>query len=179
MNIKIFKNRFCKASGKQRGFTLVELVVYMALMSLLMVTITDLFVGIVQTKVESESSSAVERDGQLILARLRYDISRATEIDAPSLPGASGSILELKTSGPDYTYILSGSNLLLYDSSTHGLPLNSTETKVTNLSFTKVDNPTVTGTKDTIQVNLTLESLGQVDSRPESRTYQTTFGRRE
>lgn len=162
----------------QGAFTLVEMVIYMAVLSFIIVLITDMFVGIIHTKIESESTSAVEMDSQLILNRLRYDISRATQITTPAAIGSTSPSLAIQTPTGNYQYTLSGESLKLLDST--GLSnLTSTLTRVKSLSFTKIANSSVTGTKDTIQVILTIESVAQSNGRSEVRTFQTTLGRRE
>lgn len=65
------------------GFTLVELIIVMGMTSIFVVVLTDIFVSLTATKIESESTAAVVEDGRFIMSRLAYDIERADAVVAP------------------------------------------------------------------------------------------------
>ena len=159
------------------GVTLVELLLYMSLVSIFIVTLTDIFASILNVRTESEATSAVEVDGRFILARLNYDISRASTIITPSPIGATSPSLSMDIGGVTYTYSLSASNLQLVNNlDTNNI--NGSETIISALSFQRIANASIPGTKDTIRVQLTLDSKTQRPSGPEVRTFTTTIGRR-
>lgn len=152
------------------GFTLVEIILYMALVTIFTLTLTDIFVAILDVKTESEATSAVEQDGRFILARLAYDINRATTITNPLNLGDSTSSLTITVSVDTYDYSLNNGNLQINSNN-----LNSSETSISNLQFTKMGN---IGGKETISVQFTITSKTQRPSGPETRNFNTTIGRR-
>lgn len=157
---------------KQRGFTLVEMLIYMGLMAGFLLVLTDVLVAILDVKAESAATSSVEQDGRYIISRLSYDIARANSITTPSSVGSSGGVLTLKIGGDTYTYSLSGTNFQLVNSlGTNNL--NSSESQVSNLSFTKLDP----GARATIHITYTLTSSTTRVAGPETRTFTTTIGR--
>lgn len=157
-----------------RGFTLVEFLLYMALLSIFLLTLTDLFTAILNVRLESEATSTVEQDGRFILARLAYDIPQASSITTPLSLGSTASTLQMTISATTYTYALSGSDLnLTIGASTN--KLNGSETSISGLSFKKLGNA---GGKETISIQFTLSSKTQRPSGPEIRTFTTTIGRR-
>src|SRR3989344_9090196 len=70
-------------SGLLRGVTLIELLLYMGLLALFLLVLTDIFVAITSVRTETETTSAVEQDGRFIISRLAYDVSRADSISIP------------------------------------------------------------------------------------------------
>ena len=157
-----------------KGFTLVELLIYMGLISILMVMITQLFGSIFDVKVESEASSSVEQDGRFIFSRLIHDIQRSTAITTPLSYGASSSSLVLTIEGVSYTYAVSGGTLqLTNDIGTNSV--NSSQTAVSDMTFQKIGDETA---NETVQISFTISSIAQRTSGSEVRTYQTTVGRR-
>src|SRR3990167_8822134 len=95
----------------KRGFTLIEIIIYMALLSIFLLTLTDIFVSILDVQLESDATSAVEQDGRFLLSRLAYDINRANAITIPGAIGSSSNSLEMTIAADTYTYTLSGSDL--------------------------------------------------------------------
>lgn len=157
-----------------KGFTLVEMLIYMALLGIFLITLTDMFVAILNVKAESESTSAVEQDGRYILARLAYDVEKATAVTTPASLGGNGSTLVLTIDGTTHSYSINADNLQLVDNlGTYNL--NSSESKISSINFHRLGN---SGGKDTIKINFTIDSATQSNKGVESRTFNTTVGRR-
>src|SRR3989344_6053875 len=96
------------------GFTLVEMVIYTGLLSVLLLVLTGIFVSILDVKSASETSSAITQDSRFILARFAHDIARSSSINGPVL-GGEGSTLEMDIDGDTYTYSLINGELRLTD----------------------------------------------------------------
>ncbi len=176
MNMKRFPGRRPrKLGGAQRGFTLVELVMTMGLMSIFLVVITDVVSTTLDVRTESEAISAASEDGRFILGRLDYDLQRASSVSTPAALGGSGATLAIVISGVTNTYALSGGNLQLANL-TGTNNLNSNGTTVSGLTFQRLGN---SGGKDTVRVTFTLTSVARADFGQETRTFNTTLGRRQ
>lgn len=156
------------------GFTLVEIILYMALLGIFLITLTDIFKSIIDIQLENQSTSSVEQDGRYILARLAYDINRASSITTPSAAGESGSTLSFSKGSSVYFYFISANNLRLQTFfPLTSANLNSSETKVSNLSFQRIGNA---GGKDTLRIQFTLESTTERTAGSETRNFTTTIG---
>jgi len=156
------------------GYTLIELLIFMGLISILLVVLTQVFGQTLDVRQESESLSSVEQDGNFLLNRFMYDIARATNINRPSTVGATDTTLDLTISGVNYIYAINSGNLqLTLNSITY--QLNSVNTTFSNLTFKRIGND---DGKDTIQLSYTVTSKIQRTSGPESKSYQTTVGLR-
>ena len=156
------------------GFTLIEIILYMSLLAVFLITLTDIFVSILDVSTESEATSSVEQDGRSILARLNLDITNADSITIPANLGETSSNLELTTAGTTYTYSLYGERLII-SNGTETDSLNSTETTIPNISFQRIGN---VGGKETIRIQFDIQSVAERPSGPETRSFTTTVGRR-
>lgn len=166
--------RFKKPKLKsQKGVTLVELLLYMGLLAILLVIMTNLFVSIVELKLESDSTSAIEQDGRFIMSRIIYDINNADSITTPASPGASGGTLVLVNGSETLTYSLSGSNLQLNSSINGSANLNSSEATISGLSFQRLGP---SGGRNSIKINFTVTSVTQRKQGTESKNYSYTVG---
>ncbi len=145
----------------QKGITIVELLVYVGLLSIFMLVLVDVFVTILNNKLETESISTLNQDTRYIYSRLAYDIANA---DTASIP--SSNSLNLVSNGVSYSYVSDGSgNLLL-----NGSAINGLDTKVDSISFTKIAN--------TVKISFTIRSLVALTSGEQMRTIETTVGLR-
>ena len=151
-----------------RGFTIVELLIYMVIMSTLLTVLGGVLITILDVQTESQSTSVVEADGRFLLARLSYDLHRASSLTTPAAAGQTTTSLGLTIGGQTYTYAVANSILQLTTPSDTS-PLTSPDVAVTNFSVTRLGNP---GGIPTVQINFTI-SHGQ-----ETRNYQTAGGLR-
>lgn len=161
----------------KKAFTIVELLIFMGVFSILIVLLTEIFTSALNLKLETESLSSVEEDGRYILAKLMSDISRAQAVTTPAASGGSGNTLVLTIGGIPYTYSLSAGNLILNDGSSNNL--NGFNTSVT--AFTALHlGPGVSGRayEDSVRINFTVTSRVIKKNGAETNNYQTTIGLR-
>ncbi len=175
---------------RQRGVTLVELLLYMGIFSILLMVLVQLFSTIVNVSLEAQATSAVSQDGRFILNRIIYDVRRAdaTTITSPStsqygVQNPTIKVLQFTTTdGTTYKYWLSGGNLKLDNltaSPNTSDQLNSVGTTVSNLSFVRLKSSATTNPENTISVSFTLTSTTvRQGNRPETGNFQTTVGTR-
>jgi type II secretory pathway pseudopilin PulG len=166
----------------QKGFTLIELVIYMGMFSILIGVMSSLFGSIVEVQLESTSTSSVNQDGRYLLSKLLYDVksvsanASGSAILVPANPGNTTNTLQITLNSINYTYSLNANgNLQVVNGSTHATDvLNSYDTSISGLTFTRVGNG---GSNDTVNVAYTItsrtkESSGQQDTE----SFQTTLG---
>lgn len=159
---------------KTRGFTLVELIIYMGIFSIFLLVLTSMFTSILDSQFETNSITSVEQDGRFILRRLTNDIQSSSSINVPSAIGASSNSLQLVINGITNTYTLTNGNLTLTnDKGTNNL--NNYDTTISNLSFTRLGN---TGGKNTVTVSFKSTSKTLKTSGPEIKNFNMTIGTR-
>lgn len=155
-----------------RGFTVVEMLMYMGLLSLLLVVMVDLFASSLDVQLESQATSGVDQDSKFIVLRLSSDIKRATSIIEPSLGATPSGMLKLVIDGITYTYATaSGGLTIASEGATYAL--NSYETTANTATFQRYGN---TGGKNAIKIMLTIKSKTARSSGQEIRNIETTVG---
>jgi hypothetical protein len=158
----------------KNGFTLVELLVFIGLFSILLLVLTQMFVNIMEAQLNSQATSGISQDSRYILNRIMYDIHRADSLNSPSALGASANSLSLRINGNNYIYNQVDDNLILTANSTD-YQLNSFDTIISNLQFQRLgtaSNPAL------IKVMYTIKSDIQKPSGPELKNIETVIGLR-
>lgn len=158
-----------RAIGRQ-GATLVELLVVMGLLAIFLLVIATIFTSTLDIESQSSSYNALTSDGRFIMARLDYDITRASAVTTPTSLGASGSSLVMTVGGNSYSYALSGSNLQLTDN-VGAANLNGSGVNVSALNFQRIGN---SGGKDTVRYSFTLTSTAKPAAGSRSQTFTST-----
>ncbi len=182
MDMKFFQKFFAaKAARKkrQKGFTLIELVLYVGILSILVGIMSTMFGQIVEVQLESEATSTVDQDGRYIMGKMFYDMKSINTNDAiviPASPGSQTSTLQIRVNSINYTYSLDGNGNLRLTNGTTGEVnvLNGVNSYLTGLTFQRIGAGT---NNDTIRVNFTVVSRIQQPSGDESRSFQTTLAR--
>lgn len=161
---------------KQRGFTLIELVLYVGILSILLGVVATIFGQILDVQLSSESTSTVDQDGRYILAKLTHDFQSSSPIVFGSTMelGASSTILNmnLNRESTDTVYSLDSSGNLILTNIYGTNTLNSVYTRISNLSFRRLG---LDDSKDTVQINFTVTSRIPKNNSYESRSFQSTF----
>src|SRR5258708_37339160 len=158
-------NKSLQASARA-GFSIIELLIYMGLLSIFIVVLTSIFISALDIQLNSGATSNVEQEGRFILNRLTYDVHRASSVTTPT-----ANQLTLTIGGAGYTYVVSGSQLQL-TTGTGTNTLNESDTKVSGFSVSKRG-----GAKPAVEILFTIAAT-TTDSQPkhEVRNYQTTIG---
>jgi prepilin-type N-terminal cleavage/methylation domain-containing protein len=172
-----FNYRISKSGAKtgrfRRGFTLIELLMASAILMVLFGVFTTVFSSIIDAQLESTATSGVDQDGRYILARLAYDMQRASDIISPAAPSSTTQPnLTLRINAVDYIYDVDGNDNLLLTNDLGAHILNGYNTSVQNLTFQRIGGG---GISDTVQVKFTITSRVQQANGPESRDFQTTL----
>lgn len=148
---------------KYKGFTLIEMIIYMGILSIMLVTISDVFAIILNSKLEIESTSYLETDARYVLNRLKYDLARAESVSVPGNLGDASNSLSIVIEGVTYTYSILGTNLTLNDGST-SQSLNGSNTEISDLTFQKI------GTSQTTSIKYDFSVKSKIS---QNNTYET------
>lgn len=91
----------------KKAFTLVELLIYMALVGSFLVVLTNMLATILETQAESAAASLVDIDGKYILARLGYDANTVV-LNPGTFTVSEGNLLSGTTRLNSYDSVISG-----------------------------------------------------------------------
>lgn len=154
------------------GTTFIEILLYIALLSIVVVFITDIILQTLSFMIESRNISYLDSDARYISARLRTDLRRAESIVEPNTTGETANSISLVLDGDNYSYALNQGALEITDPN-GTYRINSDQTTVSSFSITNVSyatgSPTfnitlglqartVSGGVDAIDINLTINS---------------------
>ncbi len=157
---------------RKAGFTLLELLLFMGLFSILLLVLTTTFTTALDSRLESQSVSNVGQDARFLLIRLEHDIKNAQSITTP-LQSAQSNQLVATINNNTYTYTLSNGTLNLTNQlGTNAL--NNFGTTITNINFQRFPN----GEKDSIIVSFTISSNTTKVNGVESKTFSETIDMR-
>ena len=157
-----------------RGFTLMEFLVSMALMSLFLLVLTDLMTGMLSLQTESDATSSIIKDGRYIMQRFDYDINRATSVTTPAALGGSGATLAIIIGGVTHTYSVSAGSLQVVNN-LGTINLDGAGSTISGFSVQRLGD---VGGKDTVRITFTATSVALRNGVAETRTFTTTVGRR-
>ncbi len=165
----------------QRGYTLIELVVYMGLLGMLLVILSQFFIAALNVQLVSKADTAVEQDGAYLLARITYDLRRAATLTQPSLGQTvatlSATIVDNGVNN-SYQYAVNGGDMVLTIAG-NAVQLNSDQSTISNFSLTRIGNSGQSVTaKDTVRVGFTVQSNAITSAGAQSLDYQTTVSLR-
>lgn len=149
-----------KLTKLSKGTTIIELLIYLALLSIFLTVLLNIFVTTLDFKLSSESTSTLNQDTRFIFSKISYDVYNADSFTVPNS-------LELNTvrGAVSTNYSLVNGDLMR-----NSEKLNSLDTKIENISFTKIGN--------TVQVSYTLQSQFLLPGGQRTQTVETTIGTR-
>ncbi len=154
-----------KRSRDQRGVTLIEMLVTMGLMAGFLIILTSIFTASFEVQSQSVSYSAVSADGRFVLARLEYDIRRASAVNQPAVLGDTDPSLSLVINGSNYVYSVSGGRLQLSIDGSYSY-LTGDQTLVSELVFQTLGSP---GSSVSIRYGFSL--TGKTGHHPDTQTF--------
>jgi type II secretory pathway pseudopilin PulG len=162
-----------------QGFTLVELLLYIGIFSMLIIMMFQLLATIFNTQLESTSTSSIDQDRIYLMSKFSYDLGRATSVLMPASYGQTTTSLQLNIGGVTYSYALSGNDLVLTNASTGvAAHLNSAGSTISNISFTKLGD--INGKQnDTVTITFTIVSKDLVNGVSKSQVFRLTSGIRK
>jgi prepilin-type N-terminal cleavage/methylation domain-containing protein len=163
-----------KIHNSRKGFTLIELAVYMGILSILLLILSSFFSSAIDTLLQSQATSPTEQDSKFILNRLMYDITNADSLTEPINPGDEGNEMKLVRNGITYTYTQTGNNLTIADNVGTNV-LNSPNATISGLLFKRIG---YVGQKPTVQIKFTVVSTTTAKNGKDSQTFQTTVSLR-
>lgn len=165
-----------KNTNKQLGFTLVEMLLYVAVLGTLVFGLSALFADSVDLRVKNKSISEVNDQGTFAMDYISQTIRNATAITSPAAGGTGSSLtLTVPTGALSPTvFNLSGTTLRVTEGV--GSPVNLTGSGV-QISALTVKNLTRSGTLGVVQVSFTVTSTNGTGRNPfdYSKTFVTSM----
>jgi len=161
-------------SSSQSGFTLVELSIYMGLLTIFLFLLSGLFVSTLQVQRNSIDTARVEQDSHYVFTRLHYDINKADQLITPHNNGDTQNNLTLAQGLNTYNYFLHEGKLKVSDG-VNTINLTSPGVIVTRLSFQRLGN---SDGIPSIKVETEIQALDSLSSHPYKKELKFVLGLR-
>lgn len=170
-----------KFNNQQNGFTLIEALVYIALVSGILITATTFAWNIVNSRTIAFTAQEVEQNGRFIMQKISQTFKEANKINAPLIGNSDNTIIvELDDAGSEIVTITqSGNNIQYQYNSDPVVELNSDLVNITNLQFSNLS--TTNGSSRNIVVSFSISHVNP-NNRPEwsyTQDYQTSIELRD
>jgi len=156
----------------ERGYTLVELILYVVVVSALLTGVTSFFGLAVDSRIKNQSMNEVNQQGDAVMDQIAGTIRGASTITSPA-PGATASALTVTVptgANSPTVYDVASGVLEIKEGTAAYVPLTNSKVQVTALTFKNVSR---SGTDGAIQVNMTLARIN--NSGRNEYDYQKTF----
>lgn len=159
-----------KYTHKQAGYTLIELILYIALVGILLGAVTSYFGVVLTARVKTETIAEVEQQGQLIMESLAQSVRNSNYIGAP-YPGASAPRLTLDVSTAALNPTIF--NLTGSTASTFGYNVVGTSTDTNNFNTANATRFTASasGTISTLYANIGATIAGSPNNKARMAIY--------
>ena len=108
-------NNILLKKSKPKGTTFVEVLLYIALLSIVIIFITDIILQTLSFMIESRNISYLDSDARFISTKLRNDIRRADSISIPATIGETTEELHFVFDTENYSYTLADGVLQITD----------------------------------------------------------------
>lgn len=159
-----------------RGFSLIELLVYIAILSLMSVVLSVAFTALTRGRAQSIARSEVESNARFALERMTYDVSAASALLSPLL-GTASSTLRVVVNGETIAYRVHAGVL---ERSVNGgavEPVTDAVVLVDTSAFTRAENynPTLGATTTAVQARMTIRSANPAAEAAYSTELQATI----
>lgn len=158
---------------QERGLSLIELIIYFALFSVLIALVAKFLFDLKTLQLESQAYLSLNREARFLFLEIQKDLRSCQSIDAPA-PGETGDSLSLN--GGEITYSLTPEGVLEKTNLLGTFPLHSSRISIHQLSFTR---STDLNQKENIQIQMELKSQRLLEGKREkSLSLQTTVSLR-
>jgi Tfp pilus assembly protein PilW len=143
---------------RQKGFTLVELLLYVAVSSTLLL-VTSLFLQtLLESRIKNQTITEVEQQGLQIIQAITQTLRNADSVSAPG-QGTSAASLTLATYTPGLNptvFDLSGGTIRVKEGAAAAIPLTNARVTASSLLFSNLSR---TGTPGVVRIQFTLSHV--------------------
>jgi Tfp pilus assembly protein PilV len=128
--------------SKPRGLTLIEMLLYVSVCSVILLSLSSLLSLLLSSRVKNQSISNVNQQGIQIMQMVTQTIRNARSIDSPPL-GGSDVLISITTGDPlknPTVFSASGSALYIQEGSSAPTPLTNSRVLVSSTTFQNISS---------------------------------------
>ena len=162
-----------KMFHNQKGFTLIEMVLYVSVCSIILLSLSTFLTFLLGARVRSQAITEVNQQGFQVMYQLTQTIRNGRSIQVPSI-GTSSSTLSITTANPILNptiFTVSSSTFTIKEGSTASIPLTNSRVRVSNLTFDNVSS--LSSTDRVIRISFIIDYVNT--SNKTEYSYTKTF----
>lgn len=145
-----------KYQFKKSGFTLIELAIYIAILSIVTIVVADSFLILNKGRGGVEAKSELNSNFRFATEKIKRDISTASNLVTPDTTAASTTLLNLIVSGSSVKYTLNNNRVTRQVDSSPFEYITADTVKVTSLYFNRLENINTVLNKKRISVEINI-----------------------
>ena len=158
----------------KKGFTLLELLIYVAILAVLMVGISSAFISFNRGRGQVEARSEVNSNLQFVIEKISHDLKFASSVTTPAAAGSSSNTLVLVLDGLTITYNVSSGQLKRQVNSETPQTITSDKVTVATPTFTRLENINTVLPKTVVSIETNIS----MTYKSESPDYQYSEGKK-
>ncbi|MBP6888840.1 MAG: prepilin-type N-terminal cleavage/methylation domain-containing protein [Candidatus Pacebacteria bacterium] len=158
---------------KSKGFTLIEMILYVAICSMLLLSLSTMFSFLLGSRVKSQAITEVNQQGFFVMHLLTSSIRNAKSVDTPAM-SATSPTLSITTQSPLLSPTVIGTSnqvIVLTEGAATALPITNSRISVSSLLFENISSSSSTDRVVRISYTLTYKSA----SLRQEYSYSKTF----
>ena len=159
-----------------RGVSLMELLIYIAILSVILLVISSAFISISKTGGVVDARTEVNSNARFAVNKIIQDVKSASAVSVPTIVGGTAVTLQLTVSGDTILYDVSAGQLRRKVNAGAAEPVTSNLVTVSTPTFTRLENynSVFQATTTTIGVNMTITHVNTGSDYIYSSTINTT-----
>ncbi|MEK9154830.1 MAG: prepilin-type N-terminal cleavage/methylation domain-containing protein [Patescibacteria group bacterium] len=173
----------CQTNKQNNGFTLLELLVYVAILSVVTIILSDIFISFSRGRGQSEAYSEVNSNIMFTIEKISQDLRSATSSVAITMPISTSTptnILSAVVGASTITYATSTAGQLLRTVGSDSYSITSDLVNVDALTFKRLENINpvfgVNMAFTSVEINITMSYKSQSPDWQYSQSKKTTIG---
>jgi type II secretory pathway pseudopilin PulG len=160
--------------GSERGFTLIELIMYVAVFTVVAVVFMAILITVMRIQVRQSAVTEVSRETQQLLQIIQRNVEQSLVIDMPVNTATSTLTLRMTSSSDPTAIFPSGTAMWIRQAALTPIQLTSNRVLVTTSTFVRRTN---VGGKDTITVNFAISYNSNSPQQQYAATVDTAVAR--
>jgi len=170
-----------RRSSTQKGFTLLEFVIYITLVVGILVTATTFAWNIVNSRTKAFAIQEVQQNGRFIMNKIAQEVRGAQDITTPviGVPGDTLEVVVRDVAKDPIIFSLSDGKLSMSAAGGTTYNLHSGAITVSALQFTNVSSTDDASRNVQVQVTLEYKNPENRSEREFSETFMTTIELRD
>ena len=165
-----------RAARLTGGVSLMELLIYIAILSVILLVISSAFISISKTGGSVDARTEVNSNTRFASNRIIQDIKSASAVSVPAVVGGTAATLELTVSGDTILYDISAGQLRRKVNTGTPEPVTSNLVTVSSPIFTRLENfnSVFQATTTTVDINMTVTHVNTGSDYNYSSVINTT-----